>query len=64
MLTVIDESTRECLAIPVARRIGSDDVLHRLAGLFSHRGPQATYDRTTARSSPPRQCETGYPGLA
>ncbi len=51
MLTVIDESTRECLAIAVARRIGSDDVLHRLAGLFSHRGPQTTYDRTTARKN-------------
>ncbi len=39
MVTVIDEYTRECLAIPVARRIGSDDVLHCLAGLFSDRGP-------------------------
>jgi transposase InsO family protein len=39
MLTVIDEYTRECLAIPVARRLRSDDVLHWLAWLFSHRGP-------------------------
>ena len=39
MLTVIDEYTRECLAIPVARRLRSDDVLHCLAWLFSHRGP-------------------------
>ncbi len=27
MLTVIDESTRECLAIDVARRLNSEDVL-------------------------------------
>lgn len=30
MLTVIDEFTRECLAIDVARRLKSDDVLERL----------------------------------
>jgi len=34
MLTIIDEFTRECLAIEVARRLGSDDVLHRLAEPF------------------------------
>ncbi len=39
MLTVIDEHTRECLAILVARRIRSDDVLHLLAALFVDRGP-------------------------
>ena len=39
MLTVIDEYTRECLAIPVARRLRSDDVLHLLADLFVERGP-------------------------
>ncbi len=38
MLTVIDEYTRECLAILVARRIRSDDVLHLLADLFADRG--------------------------
>jgi transposase InsO family protein len=38
MLTVIDECTRECLAIDVARRLGSDDVLERLADLFVRRG--------------------------
>ena len=30
MLTIIDEWTRECLAIDVARRLRSDDVLYRL----------------------------------
>jgi putative transposase len=39
MLTVIDEFTRECLAIEVARRLRSDDVLHCLASLFTDRGP-------------------------
>ncbi len=39
MLTIIDEYTRECLAILVARRIRSDDILHLLAELFADRGP-------------------------
>lgn len=39
LLTVIDEHTRECLAIDVARRITADDVLHRLCDLFAGRGP-------------------------
>ena len=34
MLTVIDEFTRECMAIKVARRIRSDDVIHALTELF------------------------------
>ena len=38
MLTVIDEYTRECLAIDVARKIAADDVLERLSGLFIDRG--------------------------
>ena len=37
-LTVLDEFTRECLAIDVARRITSDDVLGRLTQLFIERG--------------------------
>ncbi len=39
MLTVIDEFSRECLAIEVERRLRSDDVLHCLARLFVDRGP-------------------------
>lgn len=38
MLNVIDEYTRECLAIDVARRLSSDDVLERLSDLFVRRG--------------------------
>ena len=41
LLTVIDEYTRECLAIDVARRITADDVLHRLSELFILRGVPA-----------------------
>ena len=38
LLTLIDEFTRECLAIDAERKIRSDDVLHRLARLFVMRG--------------------------
>jgi len=38
MLTIVDEWTRECLAIDVARRLRSDDVLARLAWLLVYRG--------------------------
>ena len=39
MLTVLDEHTRECLAIVVARKIRSHDVLEVLADLFVRHGP-------------------------
>ncbi len=39
MLTVIDEYTRECLAIKVERRLRSDDVLEALTALFVRHGP-------------------------
>lgn len=39
MLTVLDEFSRECLAITVDRKLGSDDVLATLTGLFVERGP-------------------------
>ncbi len=38
MLTLVDEYTRECLAIDVARNLRSDDVLERLSWLFATRG--------------------------
>lgn len=38
MLTVIDEYSRECLAIEVARRLTSKDVLRVLAGLMLRHG--------------------------
>jgi transposase InsO family protein len=39
MLTVLDEYTRECLAIVVARQLSADDVLATLTRLFAERGP-------------------------
>ena len=41
MLTVLDEYSRECLAIVVARRLQSDDVLETLSELFAEHGPPA-----------------------
>ena len=38
MLTVIDEHSRECLAIDTARKLKSEDVLERLSDLFVRRG--------------------------
>ncbi len=38
LLVVIDEFTRECLAIDVARRLTSDDMLERLSWLMATRG--------------------------
>ena len=41
MLTVLGEYSRECLAIVVARRLQSDDVLQTLSELFVEHGPPA-----------------------
>ena len=38
ILTVIEEYSRECLAILVARRLRAADVLETLAGLFLTQG--------------------------
>ena len=38
LLTLVDEYTRECLAIDVKRRMNHQDVLERLAELFVQRG--------------------------
>lgn len=38
MLNIIDEYTRECLSIDVARHLRSEDVLERLAWLMATRG--------------------------
>ncbi len=41
LLTIIDEHSRECLAIDVSRHITSEEVLERLAQLFVERGTPA-----------------------
>ena len=38
MLTILDEYTRECLAIDIGRSLTHDAVLHRLGDLFFRRG--------------------------
>ena len=41
ILTIIDEASRECLALVVSRRLRHEDVLAALADLFVGRGPPA-----------------------
>jgi putative transposase len=41
ILTIIDEASRECLALVVARKLKHQDVLAALAELFVSRGPPA-----------------------
>jgi transposase InsO family protein len=41
ILAIIDEYTRECLALEVSRRMTSEDVLYRLGQLFVERGVPA-----------------------
>src|SRR3546814_12434533 len=41
ILTIIDEASRECLALVVARQLRHEDVLAALAELFIERGPPA-----------------------
>lgn len=38
VLPVVDEYTRECLAIEVKRKLNSESVLEQLGELFVHRG--------------------------
>jgi putative transposase len=54
MLTIVDEFTRECLAIDVAKRLTSEDVLERLSDLFVHRGVPE-HIRSDFRESSPRR---------
>jgi len=51
MLTLVDEFTRECLAIDVRRSFKSEDVLARLAELFIFKGTPA-YIRSARNSLP------------
>ena len=50
MLTVIDESVRECLAIRVGFRLSSEDVLDVLSGLFARKDCRSVYAWTMAAS--------------
>ena len=61
MLNIIDEFTRECLAIRVGRKLKAIDVIDVLSDLFILRGVPATSDPTTARSLLPRRYANGLP---
>ena len=53
LLTLIDEYTRECLAIRVARRLGSDEVIDVLADVMVTRGipDHVRSDNNSSRSA-------------
>ena len=63
ILTIIDEASRECLALVVARQLRHEDVLAALAELFIDRGPPGhirsdnpvlSLSKGAANSSPPQ----------
>jgi transposase InsO family protein len=60
MLNLVDEFTRECLAIRVARKLKAADVIDVLSDLFMPRGAcPPTSARATVRSSWPKACRAG-----
>ncbi len=59
MLNIIDEFTRECLAIRIDRKLNSTDVIDDLSDLSSCAACLATFVLITGRSSSPRQCGSG-----
>ena len=59
MLTVVDEYTRECLAIVVNRKPNSTDVLGALGELFVRWVHLSTSALITALSSAPKLLKTG-----
>ena len=60
MLTIVDEFTRECLAIDVAKRLTSEDVLERLSDLFVHRGVPEHIRSDSRESSRPSASGSGW----
>ncbi len=59
ILTIIDEHSRECLAIRAARQMTAVEVIEQLADLFLTRVSQIISDGTTDRSSRPRSSVAG-----
>lgn len=57
----VDFRTRECLAIRVARKLNSADVIDTLSGLFVLRGVPGHVRSDNARSSSPGPCGSGSP---
>ena len=63
LLTVVDEYTRQCLAIKVARRIRADDVLSSLTELFvAHGSPAHPGADNGPQGSPTGPCGPISPG--
>ena len=60
LLTLLDEYTRECLALPVERRMGSREVIETLSEVIYGEASRNTFDPTTVRSSSPRSCASGW----
>ncbi len=58
---MLDEFTRRCLAIVVARRLKSDDVLHCLADLFVRTDRLSISGPTTARIRRPKRVLVAWP---
>ena len=59
MLNIIDEFTRECLAIRIDRKLNSTDVIDALSDLFILRGVPGHVRSDNARSSSPRLYGSG-----
>jgi putative transposase len=60
ILTLIDEYTRECLALKVARRLRSQDILEQLGYLFIYRGLLGFIRSDRGRSIPQKLLDTGW----
>ena len=59
MLTVLDEYTRQALAVAVRTRMGLTMCLRRCTRCSCATAPRNTSDRTTVQSSSLRRCRTG-----
>jgi len=62
-LVAIDEYTRECLAIVVARKLNSQDVIETLADIMLERGVPEHIRSDNDQSSQPRQYVGGWADL-
>ena len=62
ILTIIDEVSRECLALIVARQLKHEEVLAAFGWRIcsSHEGLRRTYCRIMAPSLSPTRCRNGW----
>lgn len=63
-LNIVDEYSRECLAIRVDRNLNSGNVIDVLSDLFILRGIPSSFGQIMARSSLVRPCRIGSKLLA